>query len=240
MRFSYLLLMLSFAPLTLGRAEAGIVEDLVEVAGENIPEADRMTRFNALVATAGSNNAQISSVAMDETQDNRVRWIAIRVMGQSQESSFIETIEGLCDDESPVIRIAALSGLADLTPTTATNRVSLALQDPAIVVRGAAADTLAILRDIRAIDELERALGDSSNWYRGQSLWVRPRIVLALGATRSPMALPALSRALGDDDSDVVDAALQALRTINGFDFAEGRSRDEHIQAWQRWIPANL
>ena len=54
------------------------------------------------------------------------------------------------------------------------------------------------------------------------------------------MALPALSRALGDDDSDVVDAALQALRTINGFDFAEGRSRDEHIQAWQRWIPANL
>ena len=233
-------MMISISLFAAERAEAGIVEDLTEVAGEATPETDRMVLFNAMVATAGVNATQLSSVAFDEEQDQRVRWIAIRVMGQSQESSFIETIERLCDDESPVIRIAALSGLADLTPTTATNRVSLALQDPAIVVRGAAADTLALLRDIRAIDELETALGDSSNWYRGQSLWVRPRIVLALGATRSSMALPALSRALIDDDSDVVDAALQALRTINGFDFAEGRSRDEHIRAWQRWIPANL
>lgn len=240
MRFTPLLVGAMFSLFTTGLAEAGMVEDLTEVAGETAPEADRMERFNAMVATAGSNADQLSSAASDADLDHRVRWVAIRVMGQSQNSTFVETIERLCDDESPVIRIAAISGLADLTPTTATNRVSLALRDPAIVVRGAAADTLAILGDIRAIDELETALADRSNWYRGQSLWVRPRIVLALGATESPMALPALSRALSDEDPDVVDAALQALRRVKGFDFAEGRSRDEHIQAWQRWIPANL
>jgi len=226
--------------LTANLAVAGVVEDLNEIAGETASEADRMARFNTTAANAGENAAQIRDIASDTSQEQRLRWVAIRVMGQSGDAGFVEAIERLCDDESPVIRIAALSGLADLTPQTATTRVSLALQDPAIVVRGAAADTLADLGDIRAIDDLETALADSSNWYRGQSLWVRPRIVLALGEMRSPLALPALSRALSDEDSDVVDAALQALRSINGFDFAEGRNREEHIEAWIRWIPANL
>jgi len=240
LRFTSLLVATALSLLSANSAVAGIIEDLTEVAGEATPEADRMLRFDTIVATAGANVELLKSVAVDTEQEQRVRWVAIRVMGQSQDLHFVETIEQLCDDESPVIRIAALSGLADLTPTTATNWVALELLDPAIVGGGAAADTLAVLRDIRAIDELETALNDRSNWYRGQSLWVRPRIVLALGSTGNPMALPALSRALSDDDSDVVDAALQALRSTNGFDFAEGRSRDEHTRAWQRWIPANL
>jgi hypothetical protein len=47
-----------------------------------------------------------------------------------------------------------------------------------------------------------------------------------------------LGRALEDEDQGVVDATLIALRQIVGYDFAEGRSHEEHIQAWQRWLAA--
>ena len=108
-----------------------------------------------------------------------------------------------------------------------------------MIVRGSAADALGVLKDIRSIDDLETALNSSDNYYRGQSVWVRVRFVLALGKIGHKMALPALEKALTDADPKVVDASLIALKDVVGYDFSEGRNRDEHIRAWQRWIPAN-
>jgi HEAT repeat protein len=82
---------------------------------------------------------------------------------------------------------------------------------------------------------LVEALEDPSNTYRGQSLWVRRHYVEALGQIGSKNALGGLIRALRDEDPAVRSAALEAVERIAGRSYAEGRSRPEQVEAWERW-----
>jgi len=222
-----------------GMLQAGIVEDLQSASNEQAPESDRMAIFEKLTNEATANQKSILTVAKDSKAASNTRWVAIRVLGKAKLSESTKELEALCSDPDSVIRVAAITALSDMNSVSSTEVIASKLKDPALIVRGSAADALAILKDIRTIDDLADALESKDNYYRGQSVWVRVRFVLALGEIGSKIAFPALEKALVDEDPKVVTAALVALRNIVGFDFSEGRSREEHIQAWIRWIPAN-
>ena len=218
---------------------ASVTEQLETASNTGIPESDRLAVFEELATNASSHREELQAIAKDASANPNHRWIAIRALGKSGLAEARPTLEELCNDTDSSMRVAAISALAEMGSVSSTELIAQALKDPAMIVRGAAADALGLLKDIRSIDDLETALHSSDNFYRGQSVWVRVRFVLALGKIGHEMALPALEQALTDSDTKVVDASLIALKDIVGYDFSEGRNRTEHIQAWQRWIPAN-
>ena len=218
---------------------SSVQEDLSRAANSDLPESERMEVFERLTAGASSHREALEAIAADSQQEPNLRWIAIRALGKSRLAEARPALESLCNNEDATIRVAALTALGEMQAVQSTERIAQALQDPAMIVRGAAADALGTLRDIRSIDDLENALHSRDNFYKGQSVWVRVRFVLALGAIGDKLAMPALEKSLTDPDPKVVSATLIALKEIVGYDFSEGRNRQEHIQAWQRWIPAN-
>lgn len=218
---------------------SSVTEQLETASNTGIPEPDRLAVFEELASTASLHREELQQIAADAAANPNHRWIAIRALGKSGLSEARPALEALCNDTDSSIRVAAISALAEMGSVSSTEQIAQALKDPAMIVRGAAADALGLLKDIRSIDDLETALESPENFYRGQSVWVRVRFVLALGSIGHKMALPALERALTDQDPKVVDAALISLKSVVGYDFSEGRNRTEHIQAWQRWIPAN-
>lgn len=221
--------------LLLGAALAGVPEELSRAADGSLTETQRMEAFNRLVMGFSNNRPELEQIARDDDAEARERWIAVRVMGQSGAPQAREPLEALARDPMPAIRSAAASALGDLGYKSSAPVLAELLNDPAIIVRSAAAVSLGQLRDERSAEALVRALSHPSNFYRGSSLWVRHQYVEALGEIGLASSVPTLVGCLDDRDELVVTAAMEALARIAGFDFAEGRSRDEQIAAWRRW-----
>lgn len=214
-------------------ASPGTVE-LIEIAADADRTGEqRMAAFEEAVDQARPTD--VIPLAQDSSADARMRWVAIRVLGNLGSPPAVEALVDLLDDDRSGMRAAACAALADAGARQHAEKVAGLLEDPAVIVRAAAADALGELGDIRTVAYLDRALQDPSNHYRGSSLWVRRHYVEALADIGHPEALGPLVRSLHDEDSAVVEAALTALQEINGFSYAEGRTREERIQAWCRW-----
>ena len=207
--------------------------DLEIAAAADRPEAERMQAFEALLSV--SRVASLATVAQDPNAPVRQRWVAIRALGRIGGDPVRDALSPLLNASVPALRAATASALADAQIRGSAARISELLQDPAIIVRSAAADALGVIRDEVAVSPLLDALEDPSNTYRGQSLWVRRHYVDALANIGSKAALGGLVRALRDEDIAVRSAALEAVERIAGRSYAEGRSRPEQIEAWERW-----
>ena len=221
--------------LLLGLAFAGISEDLATASNRELDEAERMRAFNSLVLDWKTYRHELEAIALDEDHDARERWVVVRAMGQAHDPSTAEVLLKLLDDPMPAMRAGAASALGDLGDKAHAEAIAPLLRDDAMFVRASAADALGQIRDARSAAWLESALTDTSNSYRGSSLWVRVHYVAALGAIGNDSSVPALIACFDDTDPLVVEAALMSLKSIVGFDFAEGRSQEEHIEAWRRW-----
>lgn len=218
-----------------GPVQAAVPSDVVTAADENLPEDQRMAAFQRVVANFPALKGDLIALAGEEEGNSRHRWIAIQVIGQIKSDEALDVLLKLTEDPQPAIRAAAVQGLANTNTTTASAKIATMLTDEAMLVRGAAADALGVLRDPTTVGDLARALDDPSNYYRGSSLWPRRHYVMAMGNIGSDAAMPALIKCLDDRDPDVVTAALASMKQIMGYDFSEGRSQEEHIEAWQRW-----
>jgi HEAT repeat protein len=220
-------LLLAFA------AHAGLDELVTTASNGELPRDQRQAAFDELVKTGYGDD--LLAMAEDPAIDAKQRWVIIRAIGKIDSPLGIQALERLLHDDISGIRAAAAMALSDTGDEAHAEKIAALLEDPAVIVRGTAADALTVLGAPAAVPYLARALDDPSNFYRGESLWVRRHIVLALGAAQDKAALPALIRCLDDADSDVVDTALGALEQVSGVSWADGRSRDEQIQAWLRW-----
>jgi len=221
--------------LAVGVALASGPMDLTTAADPELTEDERMAVFHAMVADYPRNLPWLEKISADDAHNARERWVAIRVLGQTGHPTARPVLLELCDDPMPAIRAAAAAALGDHGDKASAPRLAELLTDPAIIVRAAAADALGQLKDPNTVTALELALFSSESYYRGQSMWARRHYVAAMGDIGSKKALPALVRGLEDTDQLVVDACLGSLRQILGYDFAEGRTRAEHIEAWRRW-----
>ncbi len=225
---------MTFLALLVG-LHAGIHEDLETASNKELTEPLRMEAFNRLVLDYSNKAPELRAIAFDDDHDAHQRWIVVRVMGQTHSPKVTADLLKLTADPMPAMRAAAARALGDLGAKEASEVLGGLLSDDAMIVRQAAADSLGLLRSEDSARYLEAALKDGSNFYRGSSLWVRKHYVLALGEIGSETSIPALIACFDDKDEEVVDASLVALQKVVGFDFAEGRTRSEHIEAWRRW-----
>jgi HEAT repeat protein len=220
---------LLFASLAL----AGVPEDLHLAADTDLPTDVRQAAFARVIAT--NKVADVTRIADDAKADPAERWVAIRALGTMTAPEARDAIAAYLDAKDATTRIAALGAAGDRGDRTLSGRMAARLEDKALLVRVAAADALGRLKDPSTIGDLERALGAPDARHKGASLWVRRAYVDAIAAIGGDYAAPALGRALNDDDAEVVDAAVAGLERIAGFSYAEGRSREEMLEAWRRW-----
>lgn len=226
------LLLLAFLS---GPASAAPVDDLNLAAASDVPAVARQEAFDRLVVNGLTDTALVHQVAADQSADTRKRWVAIRVLGHVGGDRAEQALISLLDDPQPAIRAAVAGALGETGTMRHTPSVIALLEDPAIIVRAEAATALAQLRDPSAVPALAKALEAKSGYRRDTSLWVRRHYVLALGSIGHKDGIPALVRALDDEDLQVAEAAIPALEQIGGFSMGEGRSWEQQREAWRRW-----
>lgn len=214
-------------------ALAGVPEDLAIAADVDQPRALRESAFGRLAEPTATDRV-LGLIADAETTSDH-RWVLIRSLGANPSSDAREALLRFTEDKNPLTRMAAVGGLGDRKDGDVATRVAAKLTDPAILVRASAVDALTRLRDPRTLPDLDRALQDPTNRYRGTSLWVRRRMVEAISAIGTDAAIHPLATALNDDDPEVVGAALKGLETVAGFSYKEGRTPSEELEAWARW-----
>lgn len=217
-------------------AFAGVPEDLITAADDDLPTTMRREAMNRL-ELEGSFTEVVRAAKSAETPARR-RWVAVRSLGKNPAAGTREVLlELLAAPEAPV-RMAACASLAERADPTVNGRIAARLTDPALLVRASAADALAQVKDPSTLGDLGRALKDPTNYNQGTSLWVRRHFVEAMVAIGTEDALPLLADALDDADAQVATAALTGLRKIGGVDFSQGRTPEEEKTAWKRWAGA--
>jgi HEAT repeat protein len=219
--------------LLVSAALAGIPEDLATAADTDLPTGLREEAY-ARIATPGSSNA-LTKLAESKETAKAQRWVAIRALGPiGDDESRVALLHFLASSDASE-RMAALGGIGDRGDTTMSGHVAARLADPALLVRAAAAQALGKLKDPSTLGDLDRALQDPTNHYRGASLWFRPHLVDAMAAIGTDAAVPGLARALEDKDPNVSAAALAGLEKVAGFSYKEGRTPEQEREAWRRW-----
>jgi HEAT repeat protein len=227
------MLFLLCALVATARVWAGVPEDLATAADADLPTPMREAAWGRLVKSGETR--EIARLAdLPDTPKNQ-RWVAIRSLGPIQTDDARSRLLAYLEAGDASTRMAALGALGDRGDVALSGRVAAALSDRALLVRGAAAEALGKLRDPATLADLERALRDPTNSYRGTSLWVRRRFVEAMAAIGTDAAVPYLARALDDADPDVGHAAVAGLEKVAGFSYAEGRTPAEEREAWRRW-----
>jgi HEAT repeat protein len=120
--------------------------------------ADPARRRAALSALEGLGDARAARPVerLLHARDWRVRGDAARTLGTVGDEGSIEPLRGTAeDDESPLVRIDAVSALRELPGPAATDALAAALGDESASVRRHAAAALAERGDARGIDELQ-------------------------------------------------------------------------------------
>lgn len=219
--------------LAVGLSLAGVPEDLHIAADRDQPLVVRQAAYGRLA----TEDVTVEVLRLARAKDTPAveRWVAVRALGTNPSPEARAALIEFLDSTNAPTRMAALGGIGERVDRTLSGRVASKLSDPAILVRAAAADALALLKDATTVPDLARALKDPTNTYRGQSLWVRRHFVEALSAIGSHDAAPALATALDDSDPEVASAALRALEHLAGFSYREGRTPAEEKDAWKRW-----
>ena len=212
---------------------AGVHEDLATAADGDLPTDLRRAAFDR-VAASGSVEPMMK-VIRDPNTSPTARWVAVRSLGLMKEMAARDALVELLGSPTAVIRIAVLGAMADRADRTLVGRIGGRLEDKALLVRAAAAEALGRLGDPASIADLARALAADDARQNGTSLWIRRTYVEAIASIGGDDAARALGRALADTDVEVVDAAVGGLERIAGFDYREGRSRPEQLEAWRRW-----
>jgi HEAT repeat protein len=214
--------------------------EIVTASDVALDELTRQAAFNRLVEMGNLEIATIINVSQDTTADTRQRWVAIRALGKIKGPQVEQTLLRLLSDKEPAIRTATLGALGDFGSVDNTSMVAKRLEDEAVIVRAAAAEALGKIGDPKGIVFLDKALSSNQNQYRGSSLWVRRSYVEAIGDIADKKGYVPLLRCLRDSDETVVGASIVALEKTTGFSMAEGRERNQEIEAWERWLNNQL
>ncbi|MDP2304819.1 MAG: HEAT repeat domain-containing protein [Pseudomonadota bacterium] len=227
------LLAVSLASFSVRPAYAGVPEDVVGAADTDMPTELRKAAFDRLATP--ENVAALTRLGDAADTPKPQRWVVIRALGPiGNDEARVALLHFLAAKDASA-RMAALGAIGDRGDRTLSGYAAARLADPALLVRAAAADALARLGDPGTLSDLERALQDPTNHYRGASLWFRRHLVDAMGAIGTEAATPYLARALDDTDTTVVTAAVAGLEKVAGFSYGEGRTPEQELAAWKRW-----
>ncbi len=140
-----------------------------------------------------------------------------------------------------VLRSGGIQFLASLNPSLARSKaLELLKNDPALMVRSTALQTLEKIGIENHKDILWATLRDSKNFHKGQSLWIRKDIAKNLINLTDQTDLLSWSILLSDKDSQIVNSSIKALEKNSGLIMGQADSSLEaKAQLWKNKFNLN-
>jgi HEAT repeat protein len=119
-------------------------------------------------------------------------------------------LEAALRDESPAVRAAAATGLADIEGSEALSSLLVAVEDDDAYVRQMAIAALGEIGDPRSTERMRRALGDKRPEVRFQAVMAFPRV-----CAQKDDAIEALVQSTHDEDPIVCHIALRMAEEVD-------------------------
>lgn len=211
----------------------GVEKTLARLA--SLPdESQALNEFEGFVSQGSSVVPATATVFLDRKVDSRVRWVAGRALGRIYSPRSVDTLILGLREPVPLLRIAAVKGLAELGDRKALPGLRSALGDDAAVVRAAAIDALGSLGTRNEVPLIIAQLNATKNFSRGRGIFVRPHAAQALGSLGGPEATQALIEVVNDADPETRSAAHAALLNLSGRSVAPAGPGSEQ-ERWQSW-----
>lgn len=212
-------------------------KNLIEGTKPEILMALRLPMENRLLALAKNpaNLAELRRVVFEKRMSLQMRWRALTAAARLDFNGSRNMLEKAMNSSDWFLRNAALVALVRGDRGMALDWSIKLLEDPALVVRTAAAHNLKELRDRRARQPLIAAFQSELNFKGGQSLWIRHHIARALAEMSLPGEEAFLIRMLEDKDERVHAWAVQGLERLTGKHMTASRDVNENRRLWVSW-----
>lgn len=176
-------------------------------------------RIEAVEKQGPKGRAEIERLAFDPAESLENRWRAVTSIGRAYGPAAQTFLEKALRSPEWFMRNSATIVIQYGTRAWATNWARIMLNDPALVVRTAAVDTLRNLNDANSQNLLWEKLYNSQNYRAGESLWIRRHILAALVQFATPAEEAKFTTLLKDRDPGLRPLAEQALQKIRGQKF---------------------
>lgn len=176
------------------------------------------------------------TIMFDENMTMDIRWRAVTAVGRIGRRESLPEIERALRHNDWFMRNAGLVALARIDRNAAIDWAHRLVSDKALVVRAAAVETMADLRDTSAVPVLWKKLNAPENFHRNQSLFIRRRIVEALAILAKAGDESKFIGVLNDPDQTLHPLAVMALEKTTKS--VLGASKDPtpvRRELWQSW-----
>lgn len=198
----------------------------------------RMTAFSSLAAIETS-LATLARALADP--DKNVRLAVVEAMGELRDTEAVPILSDCLHDAHWEVRCAAAAALALLGERSTMPLLVESLGDPDADMRVAAADALGMVGDVEAIEPLILAQLDPETRVRQAALKALVRVDYRWHrSTRAYTTLPALKRALRNEDYSIRTAAADLIERIFGIRRPSMRSTTADVEADRRNLAAEM
>ncbi len=199
-------------------------------------ELPLIERVQDLRAQGSPGYANLRSLMFDRAQTMQLRWKAVTAAGRVGGEKSRVDLERAYKAPEWYMRNAALISMMQVDRSTGLAWARRLLADKALVVRAAAVDAIANANDATSAPVLWEKLYSKENYKRGQSLFIRRRIVEALAHVESPGREAKFIAVLADKDGTLHEPAIAALERITKKSIGQPGEPVKFRKAkWEKW-----
>jgi HEAT repeat protein len=179
---------------------------------------------------------RLQKLAFDHKLPLKVRWKALASMAIIAKSESLPDLEKAVRSKDWFMRDAGLKAMRFASPNSARPWARRLIEDPSLIVRTSAVQTMKKLKDQKSIPLLWKSLYDKKNFRNTQSLWVRRHIVETLSLLESEKSLSRFIHILKDRDKSLHKPAVYALERLTRKRLGKKNEPIEHKRAyWLKW-----
>ena len=179
----------------------------------------------------------------DEKQPMELRWRAVTAIGRIGGSESRPEIEKALKSREWYLRNAGLVALSNIDRESASSWARKLLSDKALMVRVAAVETLAGMRDPSSNNLLWEKLYAPENFKGKQSLFIRRKIVESLAVLETKGVESRFVKILDDRDESLHSAAMAGLERLTNQHMGGLKDtpalKRERWQSWWKSQPAS-
>jgi len=193
-------------------------------------------RIDTLRAQGPQGYKNLRQIMFDPTSKIESRWRAVTAVGALGGNLALPELERASRAKSWELRSAALVTVVGIDKKLGGEWARRLLKDPALMVRLQAVQTLQEIGDRDSIPLLWQELSEKRNFHRGESLFIRPRIVEALAKLEGRGSAGKFIALLEDGDAKLHLPAMRGLARVTGAKIGEEEiSLNKRRAMWQQW-----